>query len=433
MLESFHTNSRQGLWASLSAKLNAFAKEAGLVQRVSKHFSPEGFLLAMLEATSTGRASLNQLVSALGWQSPGLSTSVQALHQRINRTECGVEGFLVRCLSHVCGHRVGPPLAVAGKSPFGRIVVEDSTTQRLPKGNAEEFPGHGNASGQTAGCKVDLAFDLLGGDILHSELHLATEQDKTIGVGLLNEIRPDDLLLRDMGYFGVDNFFAIAVLNAFWLSRLPLNVDVVTAAGVPLEKVLSAHRGNTLDLDVKLTAKGHAARLVAVRASQQETEKRRRERKAEAKRKGRQADKKALLRDGWHLMVTNVPTAMQAVAQLVAIYSQRWLIEMAFRAWKQAGNMAKALNRTSSPAHLKGLMLAGMIAMAIGLQTGLSLARSEPTLRYSLEKIFDYVIARLVALRELIELAGLKPDPRHLQGQKRKRMSLNCRLMELLG
>jgi hypothetical protein len=34
-------------------------------------------------------------------RSPSLSTSPQALHQRINRTECGVEGFLVRCLSPI--------------------------------------------------------------------------------------------------------------------------------------------------------------------------------------------------------------------------------------------------------------------------------------------------------------------------------------------
>ncbi len=95
--------------------------------------------------------------------------------------------------------------------------------------------------------------------------------------------------------------------------------------------------------------------------------------------------------------------------------------------------MAKALNRVSSPGHLEGLVLAGMIAMAIGLRTGLSLARSKPGLRYSLEKIFDSVIAGLVALRKPVDPADPKPDPRHLQGQKRKRMSLNCKLMELFG
>lgn len=433
MLEAFRSSNRSRLWASLSAKLSTYAKESGLVQRVSRKFSPEGFLMAMLEATSTGRGSFTQLVSSLGWQAPPLGTSPQALHQRVNRTECGVEGFLVRCLSHICRQRQGTGRTVAGDCPFGRIIVGDSTTHRMPKDNAGEFPGHGNASGETAGCKVDLAFDLLDGSILHSELHTATEQDKTIGVGLFDEIRAGDLVLRDMGYFGVDNFQIIEALNAFWLSRLPLNVDVVTAAGVPLEKILSSHHRDTHDLAVRLTAKGHAARLVAVRASQQETEKRRRARRAEARRKGRKAGKKALVRDGWHLMVTNVPETMQTVPQLAAIYSQRWLIEMAFRAWKQAGNMAKALNRVSSPQHLKGLVLAGMIAMAIALKAGLSLARAQPQFRYSLEKVFDYMFARLVALRKLTDLAELKPDPRHLQAQKRARMSLNCRLLELLG
>lgn len=433
MLEAFHSNNRVGVWASLSAKLGSFARESGLVQRASKHFSPEGFLLAMLEAASTGRASFNQLVATIGRHAANLSISPQALHQRINRTECGVEGFLIRCLGHLSRDRLRAPVKAAERCVFNRILVEDSSTLRLPKGNSEEFAAHGNARGETAGTKVDLAFDLLGGEVIHCDLYAATEQDKSIGVSLLNEVRADDLVLRDMGYFGVDNFRIIEELNAFWLSRLPLNVDVVTVDGVPLERVLSAFRGDRIDLAVKLTAKGHAARLIAVRASKQETEKRRRERRSDAKAKGKKVARKAIIRDEWHLMVTNVPRAMQSVDELTKIYSQRWLIEMAFRAWKQAGNMAKALNRTSSPQHLKGLILAGMIAMTVCLTTGISLARVMPNMRFSLEKIFDYVIARLVALTKLTDIAALKPDPRHLQGQKRNRMSLNCGLMELLG
>jgi hypothetical protein len=41
-------SSRSEPWASLTAKPSSFAKESGLVQRISKKFSPEGFLLAML-------------------------------------------------------------------------------------------------------------------------------------------------------------------------------------------------------------------------------------------------------------------------------------------------------------------------------------------------------------------------------------------------
>jgi len=432
MLEALHSTKSVRLWASLAAKLNSFAKESGLVQRISKQFSPQAFLLSQLEAVSTGRASLNQLVASIGHEEECLKISPQALQQRITRTECGVEGFLGRCLSHICQWNF-LNTRPAGSSPFGRIIIEDSTFVRFPKGNAEEFPGHGNASGATAGCKVDLAFDLLGGELIRNELHLGTEQDKTIGADLLDELVPNDLVLRDMGYFGVDNFQIIEVLNAFWLSRLPLTVDVVTARGVALEKVLKSHRGNTIDIAVKLTAKAHPTRLIAIRASQQETEKRRREHRADARKKGRTVPKKTLIRDGWHLMVTNVSKTMQSAANLARIYSQRWLIEMVFRAWKQAGNLSKALNRESSPQHLKGLVLAGMISLAVSLKIGISLARQHPERRYSLEKIFDYIISRLVALKKLTDIARFKPDPRHLQAQKRRRDSLNCQLLELLG
>lgn len=35
--------------------------------------------------------------------------------------------------------------------------------------------------------------------------------------------------------------------------------------------------------------------------------------------------------------------------------------------------------------------------------------------------------------KKLIDIANLRPDPRHLQSQKRTRNTLNCRLIELLG
>ena len=221
MLETLHstTTTSAGLWASLAANLNSFAKDSKLVQRISKQFSPQAFLLSQLEAVSTGRAFLNQLVASIGRDEECLKISPQALHKRITRAEGGVEGFLDRCLSHICQWKF-LNTRPTGTSPFGRIVIEDSTFVRFPKGNAEDFPGHGNASGATARCKVDLAFDLLGGALIRNELHLGTDTDNTIGADLVDELVANDLVLRDMGYFGVDNFRLIEAINVFWLSRL---------------------------------------------------------------------------------------------------------------------------------------------------------------------------------------------------------------------
>ncbi len=352
--------------------------------------------------------------------------------QRITRTECGAESFLISCLLHICQLKCSPPEA-ASSYVFRRILIEDFTFIRFPKANSVAFPGHGNASGATAGCKVDLAFDLLSGEILHNQLHLGTEQDKTIGIDLLDQVRPGDLVLRDMGYFGIANFRVVELLGAFWLSRLPLTVAAVTEKGIALEDILMKHRSNLLDIRVKLTAEGHPVRLVAIRASKEEAAKRRRDHHSHAQRSGRTTPAKTLIRDGWHLLVTNVPESMQSPAELAALYSQRWQIEIIFRAWKQAGNLGQALNRKSSPQHLKALVLAGMISLTIGLKVGIQFARAHPSERYSMEKIFDYVIGRLPGLSKLAEISALAPDPRYLQGQKRTRNSLCQRLMELLS
>jgi Transposase DDE domain len=191
--------------------------------------------------------------------------------------------------------------------PFKRILIEDSTFVRFPKANADLFPGHGNGHGKTAGCKVDLAFDLLDGDIVYHQLHLSTRQDKTIGYDLLQHILPGDLIVRDMGYFVLENFRAIESCHAYWLSRLPLTANVTTEHGIPLENLLASSQGDSLDLRVKLTAEGHSVRLVAIRASKQETEKRWHEHRSRAKENGKTVSQKTLIRDGWHLMVTNIP------------------------------------------------------------------------------------------------------------------------------
>ena len=109
---------------------------------------------------------------------------------------------------------------------------------------------------------MDLAFKLLGGEIIHNQLHLGTGQDKTFGIDLLNRVRPGVLALRDVEYFGIANFRVVELRGAFWLSRLPLTVDAVSEKGVAFEEI---HQ-NTAET-CSTFAGGHPARLVAIHAS----------------------------------------------------------------------------------------------------------------------------------------------------------------------
>ncbi|MFC4996042.1 transposase [Rubritalea tangerina] len=104
---------------------------------------------------------------------------------------------------------------------FQRILIEDSTFVPMGAINAANFPGHGNSNGVTAGFKLDLAFDALNNHILHQQFSPARESDKKLGKQLIENIQPNDLVLRDMGYFSIESFSNIEAQSAFGYQDYP--------------------------------------------------------------------------------------------------------------------------------------------------------------------------------------------------------------------
>jgi len=194
---------------------------------------------------------------------------------------------------------------VIGSSEIQSILIEDAPGQVMPKSNADAFPAHGNHYGKTAGVKIDLAFDLLTSSIVSHGLYAATEQDKTIGKEFVIEVRRGDLVLRDMGYFSLSEFTAIEQLEPWWLTRLPLTTGVMLADGRSLEKYLKSIQENIIDIDAVVGEQCKKCRLFAMRAAPEVSAARRAERRKKARDCGKKPCPKGLIRDGWHLMLTN--------------------------------------------------------------------------------------------------------------------------------
>jgi len=400
--------------------LDTLARKTGLVIRKSAKFTAAGFLQSLLGSVVTGLASLNQLADSLK-DFTSAAMSRQSLHDRFSTRSTA---FLMAVLHELMDQRFQETSEVLGSSPIRRILVEDASGQVMPKSNAGAFPAHGNHHGPTAGVKIDFAFDLLAGKALSHSLHQATEQDKTIGKDFLAQVRPGDLVLRDMGYFSLAEFRFIAGRGAFWLSRLPLGVGVLMEdSGRTLENFLKRSKHTIIDAEVLVAADGEKCRLVAVRAAREVAAARRAQRRTDAKKSGKTACPKGLIRDGWHLMVTNLSPEQAGVSQLAAVYRARWAVEIQFRAWKQALNISKALNRKSNEHHMQALVLAAMIAHQLGMKAAMRIGAIVGRAMLSYEKLYASLALHLIRARDLAGLCGYSPEFRHVERGKRRRTS----------
>jgi hypothetical protein len=304
------------------------------------------------------------------------------------------------------------------------VIIEDSSQVKLPKDNHENFPAHGNGKSETAGCKFDLAFDLLTGNPVLQSLRLATDQDKELGKDLVDLVRPNDLVLRDMGYFSIGEFSRIEDLDAWWLSRLPANVNAWNREGSKLEDVLRKTKRKRIDLRMDIGDVRHRVRLIAVRTTPEVASQRRRERIEEARKRGKQPSKATLIRCDWHIIVTNVVRNLMSADNLFKLYAVRWNIEIGFRAWKQSSHLAQALARRSNQFHLQVLMLAGILLLLLILKTTRLLQGSRREQDLSIEKIADFITSALGRMSSLTELGDYHSDPRHVKMDRRNRQSL---------
>ena len=272
--------------------------------------------------------------------------------------------------------------------------------------------------------KIDFAYDLLTGEVISHSLEEATRQDRSIGKEALSQLRPGDLVQRDMGFFILNEFSYIEEQGAFWQSRVPLNVDITLEDGRSLEKHLSSAKGKVIDLNVFAgKAEKKRCRFVAVRAHSKIARERRKQRRQQAKTKRKKPSQKGLVRDGWHLMLTNLTVEQASAEQLMSLYRSRWAIEIQFRAWKQSLNLEGALNRKSNRHHLEALILAGLIAHQLGMRMAQSFAGQVCRASLSFEKLYDLLANFFIKLPSLRRLSDFSPDLRHITRDRRPRES----------
>jgi hypothetical protein len=239
-------------------RLLALARQTGFLLRQPRKLTPRLLVLATVLLVSQSAVSLRRwavLVGVLG----ELSLSKQALWERLTGRAVA---FLQAVLAQLLGRRLRldstPPPALAR---FQRVLVQDSTTLALSPRLAAHFPGAANARGDTRGLlKLQVLYDLLSQRFVAFGLSGFRRNDQTAAQDVLPQLRPGDLVLRDLGYFGVENLSRIAQAGAFFLSRLRLDVGLFhSETQRPFNLLGTLKRQGHFDGEVCLGAAARAA------------------------------------------------------------------------------------------------------------------------------------------------------------------------------
>ena len=323
------------------SNIDKIARDTKFVQRRSPKLHPIQFLLMMTTEMYGKRAlSLVQMTDLLAKKGVEKMTP-QGLAERL-KNENTVE-FLRQCLAHIT--QICPPSALKCLptkgliEPFGRVFLQDSTTISLDEHLTSVFKGSGGSS-STSSIKIDLTWEVLSGGIETINITEGTSNDRTLSDQILDSICPWDLVIRDLGYFVSSTFRKIIEKGAFFLSRLPLSINVYTKSG-ELIKDLPRHMErlfpgkDVVELDVLIGKKEQLpVRLIVYRVPSRFLKKKQKKAKRKVVKNG---STPTTTHENWEKyvwLITNVPPSTWAKEEVGTVYKLRWEIELIFKNWK---------------------------------------------------------------------------------------------------
>jgi DDE family transposase len=153
-------------------------------------------------------------------------------------------------------------------------------------------------------------------------------------------VEPGEIRVADRAYMQPDRIAAVLAAggdvvvrsgwrNAAWLDAMGAPFDLIAALCESAEHGL-------IDRSIGVRRRGDAPplRLVAVKKAPQAAEAARRTARREAQKGGHQISQATLVAADWLILVTSLPQAAFATADILALYRLRWRIELAFKRLK---------------------------------------------------------------------------------------------------
>lgn len=334
------TQVRQKMQVILKDSAQQVGRTSGFVQRQSKFGGAELAQTLVLGWLANPQASLEELAQCAA--AVGVSISAQGLDQRLGQSAA-------ECLQQVL-HQAAQQLVQAEKVPlsvwahFSGVYVHDSTSLSLPAELAAVWPGCGGGHSPgdgSAALKVQVQWELQRGRLSALELQPGRAADRAAN-DLLAQLPAGSLALADLGYFSLDRLAAQAAAGSYWLNRVQAGTCLVDADGQAwtFSAWLATQTTPQVDCPIGLGVEHRlACRLLALRVTPDVAAARRRQLRAEARRRGQAVSAERLKLADWTVFVTNVPAEWLTLEQAWVLARVRWQIELLFKLWKSHGQI----------------------------------------------------------------------------------------------
>ena len=291
-------------------------------------------------------------------------------------------------------------------STFKNVYLHDATSFSLPLQLVDSFPGNTTRGIKRSVAKIQTVFNLTKRCFSFFEVTSYLNPDIRSTPIVNKLIKAGDLVIRDLGYFGMNCFNEIIQAKAYFLSRYKHKVaikDNESLKSLSLVKMLSKKK--FIDVQVLMSSlMPTPVRLVAIELPSHIANARRRWARKDRRNTRINHSKEYYFLLGYAIYITNVGEATWSANDISQAYRCRWYIENVFKSWKSHLSAHycgpdKYANPLTVQTHFYLLLIyVCIMVMPLLIMLENYLHKKKRKIQISLFKLTDYVAAEFKEL-----------------------------------
>jgi len=315
--------------------------QTGFVTREPRKIIPYDFVFGFILCCCNCKNTFSQWACEISGLS-GQTLSKQGLFDRIGQKSVD---FAKKALEHVLTVQLNAlQQTTTFFACFNNVFLQDSTTLCLPETLAWFFAGNTSRGKKKAVARIQTIFNVKCMSFWHFGLGSFTQNDQSAAGLILKYLKKGDLVIRDMGYFVLENFRCIMAKDAYFISRVKFGVSIYDLEGNELTLKKLLRKKVVKDMRVLIGSKAKLpVRLIMIPLSAKH---------ANEKKRKANADRDKRLNHGkyyykwleYTIFISNIENEKWSATQIANAYKVRWQIEIIFKSWKSNFNLQKILH-----------------------------------------------------------------------------------------